>query len=98
MTGPVISDVQRDLKSSFKADIDINYADAEADVDMDRYFGCLKGGSKSVQVLFDGIEAVMVYVVAKSHERPSTILATPGCLISSTPQEPKPLLRSPNSF
>ena len=25
-----------------------------------RYFGCLKGGSKSVQVLFDGIEAVMV--------------------------------------
>ena len=27
---------------------------------MDRYIGCLKGVSKSVQVLFDGIEAVMV--------------------------------------
>ena len=25
-----------------------------------RYFGCLKGGSKSVQVLFIGIEAVVV--------------------------------------
>ena len=29
------------------------------DVDIDRYFGRLKGASKSVQVLFNGIEAAM---------------------------------------
>ena len=34
------------------------YMDVEVDVDIDRYFGC--GGSKSVQVLFHGIEAIMV--------------------------------------
>ena len=31
----------------------------EIDVDKDSYFGSLKGGSKSVQVLLSGIEAVM---------------------------------------
>ena len=38
-------------------DVDV---DVEVDVDMDRYFGCLKGVSKSVQVLFNGIEAFLV--------------------------------------
>ena len=32
----------------------------DIDVDMDRYFGCLKEVSKSDQVLFNGTEAVMV--------------------------------------
>ena len=34
--------------------------DVEVDVDIDWTFGCLKGVSKSVQVLFYGTEAVMV--------------------------------------
>ena len=41
----------------FQGDIDM---DVEVDVDIDWYFGSLKGGSKSVQVLFNGIEAVVV--------------------------------------
>ena len=41
-------------------DTDIDYIDVEVDVDIDRYFGSLKGLSKSVQVLLNGIEAVMV--------------------------------------
>ena len=32
----------------------------EVDVDIDSYFGCFRGGLKSVCVLFNGIEAVMV--------------------------------------
>ena len=32
----------------------------EVDVDIDRFLGCLKGLSKSVQVLFNGIAAVVV--------------------------------------
>ena len=39
-----------------KGDMDIN---VEVDVEIGRYFGCLKAGSKSVQVLLNGIEAVM---------------------------------------
>ena len=34
--------------------------DVEVDVDVDRYLGCLKGVSKSVQVVVTGTEAVMV--------------------------------------
>ena len=34
--------------------------DVEVEVDLDRYLGCLKGVSKSVQVLLNDIEAVMV--------------------------------------
>ena len=44
--------VSRDLKGSFKGDVQI---EVEVDVDIDRYFGSLKGVSKSAQVLFDGI-------------------------------------------
>ena len=33
--------------------------DVEVDVDVDSYFGCFRGASKSVQVLFNGMEAVM---------------------------------------
>ena len=49
--------VSRDLKGSFQGNIDV---DVLVDVDIDRYFGCLKGVSKSVQVPFNGIEAVLV--------------------------------------
>ena len=42
-------------------DIDI---DTDVDVGMDRYFGCFKGVSKSVQVLLlNGIGAVVVLTV-----------------------------------
>ena len=34
--------------------------DIEIDVDIDSCFGCLESVSKSVQVLFNGVEAVMV--------------------------------------
>ena len=40
-----------------KGDIDIN---VEVDVHIDRYVGCLKRVSKSVQVLLNGTEAVLV--------------------------------------
>ena len=36
------------------------YIDVDIDVDRDSYFGCLKGVSKSVQVLLDCIETVVV--------------------------------------
>ena len=49
--------VERDLKGSFKGDVGI---DVYVDVDIDRYFRCLKFVAKSVQVMFDGIEALMV--------------------------------------
>ena len=52
--------VLRDLKSSFKGDIDV-----EVDVDIDRYFGCFKGVSTSVQVLFNGIEEVLVLTLRR---------------------------------
>ena len=39
-------------------DIDIDI-DVVVDVDVDSYFGCVKEVSKSVQVLFNGLEAVM---------------------------------------
>ena len=42
---------------SFKGDIDM---DVEVDVDIDTYFGCLEGFSMFVEVLFNGIDAVMV--------------------------------------
>ena len=45
--------VSRDLKGPLKGDV-------EVDVDTDSYVGCLKGVSKSVQILFSGIEAVVV--------------------------------------
>ena len=44
--------------------IDVDVAvDVEVDVDIHRYFGCLKGVSKSVQLLLNGMEAVMVLTV-----------------------------------
>ena len=45
------------FKGSFKGDIDID-VEVEVDVDIDRCFGCLRGSSKSVQVLLNGTEAV----------------------------------------
>ena len=56
-SGAVILAVYRDLKGAFKGDIDI---DVEVDVDMDSYFGRLKRVSKSVQVLFNGMETFLV--------------------------------------
>ena len=53
---------KRDPKGSFKGEIDMDI-DVEVDVDIDRYFGSLKGVSKSVQVLLNGIEAVVVLTV-----------------------------------
>ena len=47
---------------SFEGNIDIE-VEVDVDVDMDSYFGCLTGVSKSVQVLFHGIEAVIVLVL-----------------------------------
>ena len=44
----------------FKGDIDMNL---EVDVGIDRYFDCFTGAPKSVQVLFDCIEAVLVLTV-----------------------------------
>ena len=43
--------------------------DVEIDVDIDRCFGCLKEVAKSVQVLFDGIEAVMVLTLIIPKQR-----------------------------
>ena len=45
--------------SSLKGDVDID-VDVEVNVDIDCYFGCLKGDSKSVQILSHGIEAILV--------------------------------------
>ena len=42
-----------------KGDIDMA-VEIEVDVDVDGYFGCFKRASKSVSVLFNGIEAAMV--------------------------------------
>ena len=36
------------------------YINVEVDVNIDSYFGCLKGLSKSVQVQLNGIETVTV--------------------------------------
>ena len=43
--------------------------DVEVDVDLDRYFGSLKEASKSVQVLFNGIEAVLVLTLILLKQR-----------------------------
>ena len=43
--------------------------DVEVDVDKDRYSGCLKGGSKSVQVLFNGIEALVELILIVLEKR-----------------------------
>ena len=40
-------------------DVDVD-VDVEADVDIASYLGCLKGVSKAVQVLLNGIETIMV--------------------------------------
>ena len=51
-------------KGSFKGDINTSNIDVDVDVkvdvDIDSYFGCSNGVSKSVQVLFTGIEAAFV--------------------------------------
>ena len=63
--------------------------EVEADVDMDSYFGCLKGASKSVQVPLNGMEAVMVltlmilkwralYMLPNSHGSLRTHVLRPG--------------------
>ena len=41
----------------------------KVDVDIDSYFGCLKGLSKSVQVLLTGIKAVMVLTLILLNQR-----------------------------
>ena len=48
----------RGLRGTFKGDIDID-VDIEVDVQISLFF-CLKGASKSVQVLLNGIEAAMI--------------------------------------
>ena len=54
-TGSALLAVEREVsKGSFKGDRDI---DVEVDVDIDTHFAV---ASKSVQVLFNGIEAIMV--------------------------------------
>ena len=55
MPGRAILAAYRDLKGSFHGDIDV-----EVDVDIDGYFGCLRKVSKSLQVLLNCIEAVLV--------------------------------------
>ena len=69
--------VSRDLKSSFKGHIDV-------DVNIDRYFGCLKGVSGSVQVLFHGIEAVMERALSVTSADVDALHPSPKfCAISS---------------
>ena len=52
---------------SLKGDIDIDIdVDVEVDVDLESYFDSLKGVTKSVQVLFNGIEAAMVKKIDNS--------------------------------
>ena len=46
-------------RGSSKGGIDVD-VDVRVDVDIDSCFGCVKGISKSVQVLLNDIEAVMV--------------------------------------
>ena len=36
------------------------HVNVDMDVNVDRYFGCLKGVSKSVQVLVNNIETILV--------------------------------------
>ena len=43
--------------------------DVEVNVDIDRYFCCFLGGSKSVQVQHNGTEAVMVLYFIIPNER-----------------------------
>ena len=45
------------------------------DVDMDRYFGCVNGISKSVEVLFNGIEALLVLTLMILKQRALLILS-----------------------
>ena len=45
-------------------DVDID----EVEVDIDSCFGCLKGGSKSVQILFNGKEAAVVLTLSNSDQ------------------------------
>ena len=75
-TRPVTLAVSKDLKGSFKGDIDIDRnVDVEVEVDVDKgmYFGCFKGFPKSVQVLFNGIEVLLVLtlIVLKLQSRES---------------------------
>ena len=46
---------------SFRGDVNTDVdVEAEADVNIDRCFGCLKRASNSIQIPFNCIEAVMV--------------------------------------
>ena len=60
-------------QGSFKGELDIDIdVDVGLDVDIDlgcRYFGYLKGVSKAVQVLLNGIEAVMLQTVIVLKQR-----------------------------
>ena len=40
--------------------MEVDDVQVEVEVDVDRYFGCLKGVSKSIQLPVLGIEAIMV--------------------------------------
>ena len=66
--GSAILVVERDLKGSCKGDIDLDM-DVEVDVDVERCFVCLKGFSKSVQVLLHGIDAVLVLTLRLLKQR-----------------------------
>ena len=49
------------LKGSFKGDVDIDEdVEVDVDIDIDRCFSCLKGGSRSVETLLNGIEIILV--------------------------------------
>ena len=55
VTGYAVLAVYRGCRQdSFEGDMDM-----DVEVDVDTYFGCFKGGSKSVQVLLNGILLVL---------------------------------------
>ena len=67
LTGPATLESPRfPSKGSFKGDIDID-TDVEVDVDIDSYLGCLREASKSVEVLLNGIQAVVVLTLIIPH-------------------------------
>ena len=60
-TGSALLAVSRGYRlGSFDGIYRYRCRDIEVDADIDRYFGCLRGLLKSVQVLLNGVEAVVV--------------------------------------
>ena len=58
-TGPAILAVSRHLRGAFNWGIDTD-GDVVVGVDIHKCFGCFKAVSKSVQILLNGREAVLV--------------------------------------